>query len=154
MLGIGLNIVSVFFSVQYAKELTQIKRDKERGKSAEETPKCTSKISTEPLWRIWKDSEQVQTWVAKVFDDKADGAFEGEMAQIWGKNTKYFLSKEKRNHTKKHIRKLCLSRVITTNYEKILDSSSKYFKNLYSTKVNTVQPDILGHFLGQARITK
>ena len=48
------------------------------------------------------------------------------MAQIWGKNTKYFLSKEKRNHTKKHIRKLCLSGVITTNYEKILDSSSKY----------------------------
>ena len=76
------------------------------------------------------------------------------MAQIWGKNTKYFLSKEKRNHTKKHIRKLCLSGVITTNYEKILDSSSKYYKNLYSTKVNTVQPDILGHFLGQARITK
>ena len=76
------------------------------------------------------------------------------MAQIWGKNTKYFLSKEKRNHTKKRIRKLCLSRVITTNYEKILDSSSKYYKNLYSTKVNTVQPDILGHFLGQARITK
>ena len=35
------------------------------------------------------------------------------MAQIWGKNTKYFLSKEKRNHTKKHIRKLCPSGVIT-----------------------------------------
>ena len=149
--------MSVFFSVQYAKELTQIKRDKERGKSAEETPKCTSKISTEPLWRIWKDSEQVQTWVANVFDDKADGLMvhsRGRWLKYGEKNTKYFLSKEKRNHTKKHIRKLCLSGVITTNYEKILDSSSKYYKNLYSTKVNTVQPDILGHFLGQARITK
>ena len=149
--------MSVFFSVQYAKELTQIKRDKERGKSAEETPKCTSKISTEPLWRIWKDSEQVQTWVANVFDDKADGLMvhsRGRWFKYGEKNAKYFLSKEKRNHTQKHIRKLCLSGVITTNYVKILDSSSKYYKNLYSTKVNTVQPDILGHFLGQARITK
>ena len=60
-----------FFSVQYAKELTKIKREKEE--SPEETPSCTYKISTEPLWRIWRDSEQVQTWVAKVFDDKADG---------------------------------------------------------------------------------
>ena len=95
MLGIGLNIVSVFFSVQYAKELTQIKRDKERGKSAEETPKCTSKISTEPLWRIWKDSEQVQTWVANVFDDKADGLMvrsRGRWLEYGEKNTKYFLS--------------------------------------------------------------
>ena len=72
----------------------------------------------------------------------------------WLKYGERIQSKEKRNHTKKHIRKLCLSGVITTNYEKILDSSSKYYKNLYSTKVNTVQPDILGHFLGQARITK
>ena len=70
------------------------------------------------------------------------------------KNTKYLLSQEKRNHTKKHIRELCLSGVITTNYEKLLDSSSKYYKNLYRRKVNTVQPNILGNFLGQARITK
>ena len=39
-----------------------------------------------------------------------------QAAQI--KSTKYFLSLEKRNHTRKHIRKLCLSGVITTNYEK------------------------------------
>ena len=87
--------MSVFFSVQYAKELTQIKRDKERRKSAEETPKCTNKISTKPLWKIWKDSEQVQTWVAKVFDDKADGLMvrsRGRWLKYGEKNTKYFLS--------------------------------------------------------------
>ena len=33
------------------------------------------------------------------------------------KSTKYFLSLEKRNHTRKHIRKLCLSGVITTSYD-------------------------------------
>ena len=61
-----------FFSVQYAKELTKIKREKEESRQ-KKTPSCTNKISTEPLWRIWRDSEQVQTWVAKAFDDKADG---------------------------------------------------------------------------------
>ena len=38
--------------------------------------------------------------------------------------------------------------------KKILDSSSKYYKTLYSRKVNTVQPDILEHFLGEDRIKK
>ena len=71
------------------------------------------------------------------------------MAPTWGKNTKYFLSLEKRNHTRKYIRKLCLSAVITTNYEKNLDSSSKYYKSLYSRKINTLQPDMLEHFFGQ-----
>ena len=78
----------------------------------------------------------------------------GRWLEYGEKYTKYFLSWENRNHTRKHIRKLCLSGVITTNYEKLLDLSSKYYKNLYRRKVNTVQPNILGNFLGQARITK
>ena len=74
----------------------------------------------------------------------------GRWLEYGEENTKYFLSYDKRNHT----RKLCLSGVITTNYEKLLDSSSKYYKNLCRRKVNTVQPNILENFLGQARITK
>ena len=60
------------------------------------------------------------------------------------KSAKYFLSLEKRNHTRKHIRKLCPCGVITTNYEK------NNYKNLYIT----VQHDNLVHFLGQASIPK
>ena len=78
----------------------------------------------------------------------------GRWLEYGEKNPKYFLSQEKRNHTRKHIRKLCLGGFITTNYEKLLDSSSKYYKNLYRRKVNTVQPNILRNFLGQARIKK
>ena len=63
-------------------------------------------------------------------------------------------SLEKRNHTRKYIRKLCLSGVITANYEKSLDSSAKYYNNLYSRKINTLQPDMLEHFLGQSSILK
>ena len=33
--------------------------------------------------------------------------------------------------------------------KKILDSSAKYYKNLYSRKINPLQSDMLEHFLGQ-----
>ena len=76
------------------------------------------------------------------------------MARICGKEYKVFFKSGEKNHTRKNIKKLCQSGVITTNYEKLLDSSSIYYKTLYSSKDSTVQPDILGHFLGEARITK
>ena len=70
------------------------------------------------------------------------------------KSTKYFLSLEKRNYTRKHIRKLCLSGVITKNYQKILESSWKYYKNLYSSKLKIDQSDSLDHFLGNSNIPR
>ena len=38
--------------------------------------------------------------------------------------------------------------------EKIIDSFSNYYKNLYNTKINTVHHDKLEHFLDQASIPK
>ena len=61
------------------------------------------------------------------------------MARAWGKRNKYFLNLEKRNHTRKHIRKLSLSGVITTDHKQILNSASDYYKNLYSCKSNLGQ---------------
>ena len=63
------------------------------------------------------------------YEEKANGLIVRARAR-WHeyseKSTKYFLSLEKRNYTRKHIRKLCLSGVITKNYQKILDSASEY----------------------------
>ena len=42
------------------------------------------------------------------------------------KSTKYFLSLEKRNHIRKHIRKLNLSGVITTDPFEILEAEKTY----------------------------
>ena len=101
--------------------------------------------------------DECKTGIEKFYDEKANGLIVRSRAR-WQehgeKSTKYFLSLEKRNHTRKHMRKLCLSGVITTNYENFLDSSSKYYKNLYIRKINTVQSDMLEHFLGQASIPK
>ena len=68
------------------------------------------------------------------------------------KSRKYFLRLEKRNYTRKHRRKLCLSGVITKNYQKILDSSSEYYKKLYRSKLSVSQSDVLDQFLGNPNI--
>ena len=59
---------------------------------------------------------------------------------------------EKRNYSRKHIRKLCLSGVITKDYQKILDSSSKYYKNLYTSKLNVTESDVLDPLLGNPNV--
>ena len=51
------------------------------------------------------------------------------------KNSKYFLNLEKRNHIKKHIRKLHISGVISTDRAfKIMDSQRQFSSNLYKSK--------------------
>ena len=56
------------------------------------------------------------------------------------KSTKYFLNLEKRNHIKKHIRKLQISGVIKTDPFCILKEQERFYKNLY--KSCTTDPDI------------
>ena len=56
------------------------------------------------------------------------------------KNTKYFLNHEKRNHIKKHIRKLHISGVIKTDPFCILKEQGRFYTDLY--KSSTTDPDI------------
>ena len=50
------------------------------------------------------------------------------------KSHKYFLNLEKRNHIHKHIRKLNLSGVITSNPYVILEDAKTFYKNFYTSK--------------------
>ena len=50
------------------------------------------------------------------------------------RNTKYFVNLEKRNNVKKHIRRLFVSGVITTDPFKILDEQKHFYHNLYRSK--------------------
>ena len=70
-----------------------------------------------------------------LYDDKVEGITLRARAQ-WHehgvKNSKYFfLNLEKRNHVKKHVRKLHISGVIYTDPFMIMDSQRKFYKNLY-----------------------
>ena len=142
--------------MQYSKELARIKREKEESLQKKLQ---TAQIQFQQNQR--EEFEKIMDFckaeIEKFYDERANGLIVRSRArwhELGEKSTKYFLTLEKRNHTRKHIRKLCLSGVITTNYDKFLDSSSKYYKNLYSRKINTVQSNILKHFLGQPSIPK
>lgn len=144
------------FSMQYSKELAGTKREKEE--SLQKIFQAAQvQFQQNPCEEFEKILDKCKTELEKFYDEKANGLIVRSRAR-WHehgeKSTKYFLSLEKRNHTRKHIRKLCLSGVITTNHQKLLDSSSNYYKNLYSRKINTVQHDKLNLFLGQASIPK
>ena len=78
-----------------------------------------------------------------IFRSKVKYVEQGE------KNTKYFLQAEKRNYNQKHITKLISenqSEII--NPKGILEEQSRYYKNLYSSKL---EPDksIYNQFLGK-----
>ena len=144
------------FSMQYSKELARTKREKEESLQ-KKFQAAQIQLQQNPCEEFKEILDKCRTELEKFYDEKANGIIVRSRAR-WHehgeKSTKYFSSLEKRNHTRKHIRKLCLSGIITTNYEKIIDSSSNYYKSLYSRKINTVQHDKLEHFLGQPSIPK
>ena len=80
--------------------------------------------------------------IEKLYEEKVEGIIVRSRAR-WHehgeKNSKYFFNLEKRNHIKKHIRKLRMSGVITTDPFEILDAVRpfmKTFTNLSGTVGN------------------
>ena len=65
-----------------------------------------------------------------------------------------FFNLEKRNHMRKHIRKLSLCGVITSDHKQILNLASDYYKTLYSTKSNRGQSDSFDSFFKKLNILK
>ena len=50
------------------------------------------------------------------------------------KSTKYFFNLEKRNHIKKHMRKLNINGSITTDPFKILNEQRRFYQELYTSR--------------------
>ena len=61
------------------------------------------------------------------------------------RSSKYFLNLEKRNNVRKHIRKFCVSGVITT-YQ-ILDEQRRFYNSLYESKSNNTNDKLSETFL-------
>ena len=71
------------------------------------------------------------------YDEKLDGVIIRARAR-WHehgeKSSKYFLNLEKRNHIKKHMRKLKISGVITTDPFSILAEQKRFYQELYKSR--------------------
>ena len=68
------------------------------------------------------------------------------------RSTKYFLNLEKRNHVKKHIRKLVVSGVITTVPFNILNEEKRFYNDLYKSKLSDTNQEAVKTFLGNLNI--
>ena len=93
-----------------------------------------------------KELDFCTTQMEMFYDKKIEGTIICSRAR-WHKygekSNKYFLSLEKRNNVRRHIRKLCLSKVNTMDQTKILEASLDCYKNLYSSQSNVSQNDDL-----------
>ena len=75
----------------------------------------------------------------QMYDKKVEGIIIRSRARWYKhgeKNSKYFFNLEKRNHIRKHIRKLRLSGVITVDPFEILKGEKKFYENLYKSRRN------------------
>ena len=72
----------------------------------------------------------------KMYEEKVEGIIVRSRAR-WHehgeKNSRYFLTLEKRSHVKKHVRKLRLSGVITSDPFEILHAEKEFFESLYKS---------------------
>ena len=64
----------------------------------------------------------------------------------------FFLHLERRNHVKKHIRKLVVTGVITTDPFNILNEEKRFYNDLYKSKLSDTNQEAVKTFLGNLNI--
>ena len=67
------------------------------------------------------------------------------------RSSKYFLNLEKRNNVRKHIRKLCVSGVITTDPYQILDEQRRFYNSLYESQSDGTNDKLSETFLEKSK---
>ena len=75
--------------------------------------------------------------IDKLYQKKVEGIIVRSRApwhEHGEKNSKYFFNLEKRNHIKKHIRKLRMSGVIITDPFEIVEAEKNFYENLYKSR--------------------
>ena len=144
------------FSIDYSKRRAKANREEEE-MMQKKYQDAQAKFEQNPCVETRKVLEECKMGLERFYDKKTEGIIVRSRAR-WHehgeKSNKYFLNLEKRNHTRKHIRKLSLSGVITTDHKQILNSASDYYKNLYSSKSNLGQHESFDSFFKKLNIPK
>ena len=116
------------FSIDYSKKRAKAKREEEE-RMQKKYQHAQANFEKNPSVETRKALEECKMGLERFYDKKTEGIIVRSRAR-WHehgeKSNKYFLNLEKRNHTRKHIRKLSLCGVITTDHKLILNSASDY----------------------------
>ena len=108
------------FCIQESKSRAKVRREEENTlqKNLQE---AQINFQRHPNDETKKELDFCTTQMETFYDKKMEGTIIRSRArwhEYGEKSNKYFLSLEKRNNVRKHIRKLCLSGVITTDCKK------------------------------------
>ena len=115
-------------------------RERKKGKRLQEqctTAKCTFETNPNKLNANLLNSAKD---MLELFCEKKVKGIIIRARACWheqgDKSTKYFLNLEKRNHAKKHMRKLNINGSFITDPFKILSEQRRFYKELYSCRNN------------------
>ena len=104
-----------------------------------------------------QEVEKPKSELEALYDQKAEGIIVRSRA-CWyehgEKNSKYFLNLEKRNHIKKHIRKLYISGTISRDPFQIMDTQKLFCSKLYQRQQTNQNSAEAKRFLDNPSIAK
>ena len=115
-------------AIQYSKRKAK-ERVKKELDLQEELSKAKGKLENNPNDHNTTHYNVVREKLESFYEEKTKGVIIRARAR-WHehgeKSTKYFLNLEKRNHVKKHIRKLCINGKTTTDPHCILKEQERF----------------------------
>ena len=139
-------------AIKYSKEKTKQRNDVEKI-IQEEYKEATRRFENDPNDLNKSRLNEVKEKLELFYEEKTNGIVVRARAR-WHehgeRSTKYFLNLEKRNHVKKHIRKLLISGAITTDPYRILSEQKDFYYNLYKSKATDT--DSITSFLNNLNV--
>ena len=139
-------------AIKYSKEKTKQRNDVEKI-IQEEYKEATRRFESDPNDLNKSRLNEVKEKLELFYEEKTNGIIVRARAR-WHehgeRSTKYFLNLEKRNHVKKHIRKLLISGAITTDPYRILSEQKDFYYNLYKSKATDT--DSITSFLNNLNV--
>ena len=136
-------------SIIFSKRLSKIRQKREEELTCKYKESLAA-FQDNPCDNMRITMESCKNELESMYDKKVEGIIIRARAR-WHehgeKNSKYFLNLEKRNHIKKHIRKLHVSGVISCDPLSIMNSQKQFYTKMYSsskTKLDT--PDAQNFF--------
>ena len=127
------NIIN--FSMQHLKKKSKPIKERERSlqnKYNKAKQKFENDSSDANSTLLWTAQEELETF----YEKKVEGIIIRSRARWYEhgeRSSKYFLNLEKRNHVKKHIRKLHINGFLTTDPLKILNEQKRFYQELYQS---------------------
>ena len=144
------------FSVDFSKKVAR-KKKKEESDLLKNYERLKVVHELNPSDDTFYNLEKIKSELELLEERKTEGIIVRARARCHEhgeKSNKHFLSLEKRNHIRKHVRKLNLSGVITYYPYKILESGKNFYKDLYTSKHPNLNSDESKLFFENGNIPK